>query len=284
MEKNSFCVEKIKNIIIDIKNILEKNIGPVVKTIDDDNQTFMEKTSYSKLISIIDQINSEKWCLEKSSKKNIIEGVGNIAVVYNEDPCIFFYLCLKALKTNNNIIFIQTQDEHKITLYLTDIINKALGENNYNVFVKIKKLKQLRDVEKYESQYDKFICVGDSKNYRLLKKYTDKEVIYNAYGTMSLYMDDKSLKNKLLEIDDYVFENNIRLSLYTKEPVEDVVKLINESEENFCSVIFSKDIKKVAHFINKVRADMVFVNKNPSSEYKFEIEDIKLVKIKRIFI
>lgn len=45
--------------------------------------------------------------------------------------------------------------------------------------------------------------------------------------------------------------------------------------------IFTKDSKKATELIYKLKADKIFINKNPFEEYKFELneEDLLMKKI-----
>lgn len=280
MESYKDNLEKTKLIIEKIELNLKQNVGPVVKLINEDNDVFAEKVALSKLMYVIEQIKSEEWILGESSKKYVIEPIGNIGVVYDGNPYIFFYLCLKAIKTNNSITFFETRDSHKLANYIVELVNNFSDGRLVNII----KIEKIKDIGKYEESIEKFICVGEHRLYEELRKSIDTEIIYSAYGTMSLYMDDKTLKDKLLQIDDYVFENNISLELYTDEDTEEVINSINGSGETFCSVIFTKNVEKASHFVNKINSKMVFVNKNPFDEYKLEIDDSKLVKVKKIFI
>lgn len=282
MENCNFSLEKVKLIIDEIELNLKQNVGPVVNLINEDNSNFAEKTTLAKLLTAIEQVKSEEWILKKSSKKYVVQPVGNIGVVYDGNPYIFFYLCLKAIKTNNNITFFETREAHKIAKYIIDLVQKLT--RNGGCKISINTITKIRDTSKFDESIDKLICIGNSKTYTELRNYIDKEIIYSAYGTMSLYMDDKTLKDKLLEIDDYVFQNNISLELYTDESIDSVIDKINNCEEDFCSVIFTKDIDKASQFINKINSRMVFVNKNPFDEYKLKIDDCDLVKTKKIFI
>lgn len=279
-----FNLKNVKFIIDDVEQTFKQNIDKIVPIINSDNNIFSEKITYSKLFEITNQLKLEKWCLEKKSKNIIIDGVGNIAVVYDGNPYVLLYMCLKALKTHNNITFFETTEVHGLSSYIADVISNSAKCNDYFVDIKTVKIDKLSDISKYEDKFEKFITIGEYTNYNLLKLYIKKEIIYSAYGTLSLYMDDKSIEKELLEMDDYVFNNNIKLDLYTEGDVDAVVNKINMSHENFCSVIFSRDIKKVSKFMNHVNSSMIFVNKNPFKHYKFEIEDFKLIKLKKIYL
>ena len=291
MEKNNynavkcnFNVTTVKNILSEIKLQITQHNLEIINLINDDNNTYMEQTSIEKLIELVDKLQNEKWCLEKSTNKNIVDGVGNIGVIYNSNVYVFLYLCLKALKTHNNITFFKTSSLHKLEQLLIHLVTESIKKYNYVANVNIVQLDDIKSISSYDYAIDKYICVGEHKLYNDYYKYVSKEIVYSAYGTISVYMDDKTLKDELLKLDDFVFENDLKLNLYTDEGIDEVVKLINSSKENYCSIIFSKDIEKVKRFINEINSENIFVNKNPFKEYCFELDDIFFIKIKKVYI
>ena len=256
----------------------------MVSLINEDNKLFGENYSYTKLIETIDRINKEPWILEKKSKSLLIEGIGNLGIIYNGNPELLLYLSFKALRTNNNIIFFQRDEARKTNNYIINIINTILEKNNYNTVIAIEKIESKKDIVKYQNYLNTIICIGEIAEYNDLKQFVKTNIIYSAYGTLSLYMDDKDLRNILLEMDDYIFNNNLILDLYKDEDVKEVIQKINEKGENFCAVIFTKDIKKVSNFIENIHSQNVYINKNPFKNYNFYLDDRTIVKTKNIII
>lgn len=281
---SKFELKKVKTIIEQIAKYVRDNVGPMVSLINEDNSLFGESYSYTKLIQSMDKVNKEPWILEKRSKNLLIDGIGNLGVIYDGNPELLLYLSLKALKTNNNIIFFQKDEDRKINNYIINIINTFLEKNNYNTVITIEKIENKKDVQQYQNYLDTIICIGEIIEYDNLKEYVKTNVIYSAYGTLSLYMDDKNLRDILLDMDEYIFNNNLILDLYKDEDVKDVVQKINEKGENFCTVIFTKDIKKASYFIENVNSENVYVNKNPFKDYNFYLDDKRIIKTKNIII
>lgn len=281
---SKFDIKKVKLILEQIEKHIKENVGPMVSLINEDNKLFAESYTYTKLIETIDRINKEPLVLEKRSKSLLIEGIGNIGVIYNGNPEVLLYLSLKALRTNNNIVFFENIEGRKTNNYIINIINNVLEKNNYKAVITIEKINKKKDINQYENYINTFICIGEITEYDNLKEIVQTNIIYNAYGTLSLYMDDKELKNVLLDMDEYIFNNNLILDLYKDEDVKDVIQKINQKGENFCSVIFTKDIKKASYFIEYVNSQNVYINKNPFSNYNFYIDDKKIIKTKNIII
>ena len=279
-----FNLEKVKKIINQIESTLNKNIGPIVKLINEDNKEFAENLTYSKLTKFIEKIKNETWEIQKNSKYLKIDGLGNIAVIYNGSPEILLYLSLKALKTHNNIVFFENTNIHKASIYIIDLINSILIQNSYTATINIKRAQNFNEIYEYEKNFDKYICIGEIQKFNLLKNNIKKNIIYSAYGTLSLYLDDKNLKDTLLQMDEFIYTNNLNLNLYKDKNVEDVVNKINEKGEDFCSVIFTKDVKKAYYFCENVNSHKIYINKNPFVNYDFYIDDKNLLKQKEIFM
>lgn len=281
---SKFDLKKVKSILEQVEKSIKGNVGPMVSLINEDNKLFGESYSYTKLLEVIDRANKEPCFFEKRSKCLLVEGIGTLGVAYSGNPELLLYLSFKALKTNNNIIFFQKDDDRKINNYIINTINTVLEKNNYNAVIIIEKIDTYKDITKYEKYLNSIICIGEITEYDNLKDVIKTNIIYSAYGTLSLYMDDKELRNILLDMDEYIFKNNLILDLYKDEDVKDVIQKINEKGENFCSVIFTKDVKKASEFIENVDSQNVYINKNPFKNYNFYLDDSAIIKTKNIII
>lgn len=281
---SKFNIDKVKQIVKEIEKSLKQKVGPMVKLITEDNKEFAENFTYSKIIESIEKAKNEPWELEKNSKSLRTDGIGNIAVVYNGSPEILLYLAVKALKTHNNIVFYEDTNIHKSSNYIIDLINSILNKKNYKTTISIKKIKNFNEIYEDEKIFDSYICIGEISKFNLLKNNIKKNIIYSAYGTVSLYLDDKNLKDTLLEMDEFVFKNNLALDLYKDKNVEDVINKINKKGEDFCSVIFTKDAKKAYYFLENVNSQTVYINKNPFKNYNFFLDDKNLIKKKIIIM
>lgn len=281
---SKFDINKVKNIVEQIENTIKNNVGPIVNLINDDNKLFADNLTYSKLIETIERLKKELWYLEKKSKSLLIEGIGNLGVIYNGNTELLLYLSLKALKTHNNIVFFENDIGKKVNEYIIKIINNILEANNYKTIISIKYIENEKEVSDYQDYFNAFICIGQIDKFYKFKKNIKKDIIYSAYGTLSLYMDNKELKNELLNMDEYIFKNNLYMDLYKDDDVKDVIEKINKKREDFCTVIFTKDIKKAYYFLENVDSQNVYINKNPFNNYEFYLDDIKIIKIKNIII
>lgn len=283
---SEYNTKKVKNIISNIESRIKENVAKFHNSIVQDNKTFFERFEFSTLISTMERSLKEDWVMEKNNKNQFYTGIGNIGVCYKGTSDIVLYLALKALKTNNNIIFFEESDIHETSKIIIDIVNEECIKCNYNVCIKIEKYNKVTDFIDDTEDFNMFIFINDVQKYLdfSARNKSDMKILCSGYGSMDLFLDDKNLKDTLLEIDNYVYNNNIELELYKDENVEEVVKNINIGKHNYCAIIFTQNKDDAYYFIKNVKAEKIFVNKNPINEYKFELEDKDLIKSKKIYI
>lgn len=285
-EQSKFNITIVKQIVVNIEERIKKDVAIFHNYIEQDNKNFFEKFQFSKLLTAIDRINEESWIMERNNKAKIYYGIGNIGVCHKCNADLVLYLMLKALKTENNIVFFEEDEIHKTTQKLIDIVKEECMKNKYKVNFEVLKYNKISEFSSNVSNFNMFIFVNELDKYLdfLARNQNDMKIICSNYGTMDLYLDQKDLKDTLLQIDDYVYKNNIELELYKNESVVDVVKKINVGRNNYCAVIFTKSKEDAYYFIENVKAEKVFVNKNPFTEYEFELSDEEVTICKRIYI
>ena len=283
--KSKFNIDIVKKIFSDIEDLLKQELGPIHMAIREDNKEFLETSEYQKILNVVNRALAEDWIMENSNTKVRYSSIGNIGLVSDGKPEAVLYMALKALKTHNNIVFYVKEDKHQSTDMIIKIVKKACEVNKYNTAIDYIEYTSIDELNKYVKNINQFIFIN---KYADLEKFRGKNpevsTLYSSYGTMSLYLDDKDLKDTLLQMDEYVYNNNIELDLLKDMSVKEAIETINSNEDNYCSVIFTKDRKKAYEFIDGVKSKQVFVNRNPGSEYKFQMDDSSLVIKKEIYI
>ncbi|MBQ3409217.1 MAG: hypothetical protein IJH12_08460 [Clostridia bacterium] len=285
VEQSKYNIKIIKAIFDKIENQIKTRVGPIHMAVSEDNKEFSETQEYSNLINTIERAKKEDWIMSNNSKTLMYEGLGSMAAVTDDRSDVSLYLILKALKTHNNLVLFVNDKVHEVTKKLIEIVNKICKEDSYSTYIDYYEYKDFKEIYDYSDYFETVIFVSNiDKYFEYTDKVKDKNIIYSSYGTMSLYLDDKNLKDELLSMDEYVFNNNIDLDLIKEVSVEEAVDRINENIDNYAAVIFTKDTKRAYYFIENVKAKQVFVNRNPDKEYVFEVDDKDFVYKKIIFI
>ena len=285
IEQSKYNIKLVNEIFDKIENQIKTSVGPLHMAVSEDNKEFSETQEYSNLINTINRAKEEDWIMKNNSKTLMYDGLGSIAAVTDDRSDVSLYLILKALKTHNNLVLFVNDKVHEVTKKLIEIVNKICKEDSYNTYIDYYEYKDFKEIYDYSDYFETIVFVSNiDKYFEYTDKVKDKNIIYSSYGTMSLYLDDKNLKDELLSMDEYVFNNNIDLDLIKEVSVEEAVDRINKNIDNYAAVIFTKDTKRAYYFIENVKAKQVFVNRNPDKEYIFEVADRDFIYKKNIYI
>ena len=285
IEQSKYNIKLVNEIFDKIENQIKTSVGPLHMAVSEDNNEFSETQEYSNLINTINRAKEEDWIMKNNSKTLMYDGLGSIAAVTDDRSDVSLYLILKALKTHNNLVLFVNDKVHEVTKKLIEIVNKICKEDSYNTYIDYYEYKDFKEIYDYSDYFKTIVFVSNiDKYFEYTDKVKDKNIIYSSYGTMSLYLDDKNLKDELLSMDEYVFNNNIDLDLIKEVSVEEAVDRINKNIDNYAAVIFTKDTKKAYYFVENVKAKQVFVNRNPDKDYIFEVADRDFIYKKNIYI
>lgn len=284
MNNYYFKKQKTIELLEKIKNELIKNRKNIEKAFKLDFKEWEVEIDFEKIISIIDIVEQKEY-LPKFTKEEIVDGIGKIVLISNQNPYLIFNFILSSIYTNN-----------KVDVLLE---NKMLASNKCIIETIIKTIKDLKlDLDTVEYielvSKDKFIAIQD--NYDLLYYFGNKEEYinfikrihidtrYENFGEIYVYMDNKDFKEKLLDIDKFAYLNEINVE-YFNTNFENSIEEINKNNNiNKISVIFTKNIDKAYEFVKKVKAENVYINSNPCDEFKYETNISNLVYSKKIKI
>lgn len=271
----------IKSILQEFKNQFSKKSG-FEKAVEIDRRHHGVYVKYSRILEIIDEeLNDENNYLKYTSG-NIIDGYGNIAVVYNGDPYVTLKLAIKALKTHNNIVFFAKK-------YLA--INTKIIETINILAQKMKYAKRILSIEYNISEgtifynqnfFNMLLFVGEKREYQNFKKKLGIPSIYSGYGYVDVFIDSKRFKNEILNMDEYANDNYIHINYYYDVDYPSISKFLNKYELTETFALFSEDSEVIYKYINGIKARNIFINTSPFKNYTFDITEKDLVYEKNI--
>ena len=279
LERNTYNVITVKRIINSILKNLDYNKKILEDAIAKDKKFSLQNIEIEQIKNIVKKyVNYKEILTQEDIKNHILDGIGNVAVVYEGNPYITVEMALKALYTHNNMIFFPNINSSFNTCLLT-IFNESMKEYNYNIgFV----IRELEDIYINEKLLDIAIFIGNKYEYEKFKNKFKKDVIYNGYGNVPIYVDDVYFKEILIKIDKYAFTNNFSVYYYKESDINDSINKINEIIVNDVAIILTKDSKKAMELIDKIKARKIYINIYPFDDYKFEFDERKLLIRKQI--
>ena len=284
LEKTSeytFKSNTVKSILEDFKKQISMQ-DAFNKAVEIDKKRQPVYIKHEKIMSIIDEfINMEKFSL-KFTPNNIIDGYGNIAVSYNGDPYLTLRLLLMALRTHNNIVFF-SKNFYAINTKMVETMNMIAQKKEYAKKVAIVEYDVINGaIAQNQHFFNLLIYIGDKREYQTLKKKIAIPTIFNGYGNVDVFIENKEFKDVLLDINRFANENNITVNFYDNTLLEDTLEFINKYELTDCFVLLSKNTEMIYKFISEIKSKNIFINKTPFENYKLTINESDLVYSKNI--
>lgn len=275
----TFDEEKVLKIILEFKKQFANNTSVINKAISTDEMLSLTKLDITLLKNTFN--NTDIPIVQ--SNKMIVDGIGNIGVIYNGNPYLTLYLSLAALRTHNKICFFVNDSCLATNNLLVNMLNKIIEKFNYGKDI-IKLYNGISEKEIIESEnlFNMFLYIGDKHEYIKFKKKTSIPITYSGYESAIFYIETaEKFNNTLVEINNYVFKHNIGVETYRNDHIE-AVESINENSNNDLVVLFTPNKSTAQYFVENVRCKKLVINKNPFEDYVFEFDESIFVKKKEI--
>lgn len=271
-------IDLIKNSINQILKEFKTNKELLEKYIDLDYNECGLKIEYSKMISIIETY-FEKEIICKFNKFELINGIGALAVINNENPYYTLSTCLAALRTNNTVAFYQKDNMYSLNKFIIDTFSKISYPEHFS---RIKVVSYI-DFIKDSINYDSLLFIGKYDEYIYLSKKLNIPIIFEPYGDINVYVDDISFKSNLIDIDKMAYSNCIQINYLKESDIDLAIKKINSESPASINVIFTKNTEKAIKFLKDVKSSKIYVNKNPFENLNYILDENKLVYKKEIY-
>lgn len=271
-------IDLIKNTINQILKEFTQNKNLIEKYIDLDYNECGLKIEYSKMISIIEEyLNKDIIC--KFNKSELINGIGSLAIINNENPYFTLSTCLAALRTNNQITFYQKDNMYGLNKFIIDTFQKFTSVN----FCSRVKIISYIDFIKDSINYDGLLFIGKYDEYIYLAKKLNIPIIFESFADINVYVDDISFKSNLIDIDKMAYSNCIQVNYLKETDIDLAIKKINSEPPASINVIFTKKADNALKFLKSIHSSKIYVNKNPFENLNYILDENKLVYKKEIY-
>ena len=244
-------LEKINSGIKKNKNVLDEAIN---EELSKGNSVNIDKIK--EILKDFEEISEKEHNFENKSVAVCCSGKPEITITYILDSIIYnnkITLCISGNKVINEIlitIILESMRECKIK-------NQWINyKSNYNEIY-------LRDNERY---FNKIVYIGDYFEYERFNSFFKKQVEYNNYGYIKLFMDKSKYKEEYKKIMKYAYIENIYVEIY-----DDIQECILESKPTDFTIIYVDDFKIVNQLQKELKSKEVLINTFPFDEYKFKV-------------
>lgn len=281
MSNYFFKKEKVLELLNQIQKDLMSKKQIIQKAFDLDYKKWEIKLEIDQLIKIIENTKKQEY-LPKFSKKEIVDGIGKIALVNTNNPYMIFSFILSCICTNNSLCIILEEKLLASNIAIIELIRKSLENLKYDSnIVQFKEIINEEDIIQEQNNYDLIYYLGNKEEYLNFIKRIHVDTKFENFGEIYVYVDSGDFKEELLNIDKYAYKNEINV-VYYKSNLEKSLELMNKCNNiNKVSIIFTKNIENAYEFIKKIKSEKIYINKNPE-EVIYNINQNNLVFRKNI--
>lgn len=278
----NFKASKIEKILDKFAILIEKNKESFDNAIKKDAKSNSQKIEFNKIIQIVNTYKKDMPILPYFSAQKIKDGFGNIAVMYNGDPYVTLKMLISSLRTHNNVVFF-TKNFKTLNDLLIESINIVTKELKYTERIAVLQTNfSKNDIIKKQNGFNLLVYIGNKRDFQTVSKQLNIPSVFRGYGSIDVFIDDKSYKETLLDIDDFAYENNIKVNYFHNTDIDETIAYINKYNLNDCFAVFTKNSELAYKFINSIKSKNIFINTNPFVNYEFDLNENQLVYTKNI--
>lgn len=171
--------------------------------------------------------------------------------------------------------------------FLISLLEKHLENNQYEKRIfKILDLTQA-EIFKYQENFDTLLFIGNKDEYVAITPHIRIPIIFKNYGSIYIFVDsnlDKNLKDCLLDIDHFAFDNDININyIELSQKSNKLLEQLNYYGLNQTIAIFTNHIQNIYSILNDLKCNKIFINSNPFVQDLLQFNENNFVFTKEIF-
>lgn len=280
--------DELIKVLDEIKNNFKNKKDIFQKAVKLDIDEWEYETNLDDLIDTIDSLKEKEYLLKKS-KKEIVTGIGKVAILNSFNPVSNLIAIISLIRTGNKPTLLLDDKILATNKVMIELINDSLknskvkGAKDYKV--ELIQIKKPEDFIGYETKFDLLMFIGSFYEYQKFIKRIDIRSVLISFGEISIYVDAQDEFEKVLaDISKYAYKNEIKIKYYNGD-LKEAIKEINEMQNISKTVaIFTKNIDQAFEFVGDIKAENIFINKDPLKDLSIDINEENLVIRKRIIL
>ena len=280
--------EDINKLLDEIKDNFKSKKSTFEKAVKLDIDEWEYETSLDDVLSTIDSLKEKEYLLKKS-KREIVIGHGKVAILNSFNPISNLKAILSLVRTGNRPSLFVDEKLLATNKIMVEIINNALdnskikGAKEYKV--ELIEINKIEDFISFENKYNLALFIGSFYEYQKFIKRINIKSVFVSFGEISIYVDAQEEFEKILaEISKYAYNNEIKIKYYNGD-LKEAIKEINDMQNISKTVaIFTKNIDQAFEFVEDIKSENIYINKDPLKDLSIDINEENLVIRKRIIL
>lgn len=261
-KKNNIIIKRFISELKEKKQILEELLNK-------ENEKFNTKFDIELILdAILNKYNDFK---QENNKKF---GIGNIVAITNGDIYLQIDLIIKAILSNNRMLFINSPVLSNFNLYIVSIIQEILKDENLDkgLISIVYPLEYKEVLVENQKNIDCIIVNKEYEEYSYFRKNVDLKVMYLDYGNINIYTDSDKFDSQIEKIVGEA--SNKEMDVYRYD-IENIDEFFQKENNNFIfntAVIFSNDIKKCMRLYEAIKAKNIFINEFDANKIEIGLD------------
>lgn len=279
---NYFFKKEESNDLLDcISKELISNKNQIEKAFDIDYKEWEVNFDFNIFINQIEEAKNKKY-LPYFSKEKIVDGFGKISLLCNQNPYLIFNFILSCIYTNNKLEVVLENKKFATNKAIIESIKKVLKDKELeDDTISYIELTEKENIIEYQDNYNLIYYFGNKYEYLNFAKRLHVPSKFEECEEISIFSDSEEFEEELEEVDKWAYLNEVKINFY--DNLKTAISEINKNNlGKGIAVVYSKDINKITKFIKYIKAEKIYVNKNPIYEYKEETNLENLVYEKNI--
>lgn len=261
-KKNNIIIKRFISELKERKQMLEELLNK-------ENEKFNTKFDIGLILeAILNKYNDFK---QENNKKF---GIGNIVAITNGDLYLQIDLIIKAILSNNRMLFINSPVLSNFNLYIVSIIQEILKDENLdeNLISIVYPLEYKEVLVENQKNIDCIIVNKEYEEYSYFRKNVDLKVMYLDYGNINVYTDSDNFDSQIEKVVEEA--SNKEMDVYRYD-IENIDEFFQKENNNFIfntAVIFSDDIKKCMRLYEAIKAKNIFINEFDANKIEIGLD------------
>lgn len=252
-------------------NAFNKNKSLIEEAIKLDFKQWDYEFKFQDILDVIAENENKK--IEKVQEKQVNSCLKNIAVIGKIDPKALINLIVKFSKIDINVTF-----------YLKEKLlatNKAILTSINTEKIKYQQIKSVDEFYKKQDEHDICLYLGNKKEYLNFTKRLNILSIYQNYGEIYVFLENKEFKSQMLDLEKYAYINDIEIKYYLADYKLALEQINSIGPVNIVG-IYSKDAENAYSMANEIYSENVYINVDLIKKYKIDFDIEKLIFKKKI--
>lgn len=267
-------IKENKAILDEFRYQIQKNENIIKEILTKENKALESNYQYDKIFEIIDRVKDYQF-----DKLNKYSSIGRVVCFSNGDTYFLVELMIKAILTKTKVVFVTESYMLNTNTYLISIIQKVLEK--YNVLGYAVSLYNTQNYKEITKAVENIDCIVVNKNwdlYKQLQQLTDVKIIYSDYGNINVYAESDDFENEIKKLCEDASKEDKDVFLFKTDNIQAYIDNMDNNFLFYSVVIYTKDLENCTYFFRNIKAENVYINKNP-----FETNDVEFSEFEFLF-